>query len=271
MAISEDTQALITALQPLQQIAEILAAEHTASQVLQQHAQQVLDAQQAQLQETSLPDEIFDPYPFLELPAGTMARDIPDGGRLFTLADGLLLRTLSDGAIVAIGSNGTPTTVAPARGGIVTLPDGRILLVHPDTVQSTYAAAGIAGLPTTVMPIQVDTARVQADFPDGVRLVLYQDRQQIILVNPCGAVDAIGLGCLNGFGETVTGRPLSGGSVSFTTDTTGHRGVIEPTGTIHLALASGQELTITFPDSSEPVPDDHTGQSPFICEACYGN
>ena len=271
MAISEDTQALITALQPLQQIAEILSAEHTASQALQQQAQQVLAAQQAQLQETALPDDTLDPYPFLDVPAGTIARDLPDGGRLFTLADGLLLRTLPDGTMVAIGSTGAPTPVAPARGGIVTLPDGRILQVHPETIQTTYTAAGIDGLPTTVTPVQVDIARVQADFADGLRLVVYLDRRQIVLVNPCGTVDALGLGCFNGFGETVTGRPLSGGSVSFTTDTTGHRGVIEPTGTIHLALASGQELTITFPDPAVSVPDDSATASRFICEACYGN
>ena len=87
--------------------------------------------------------------PFVTMPAGTVVRDLPDGGRLFTLADGVMVRVGPDGRLTAIGMDGSVALLEPARGGVVTLPDGRELTLKPEAVRMTHEAAGIEGLPWT--------------------------------------------------------------------------------------------------------------------------
>lgn len=72
-------------------IRTLLEAGHAASEAMRGQAQAYLEAQQAKTQEyldqvQVEPEPDF--YPFVELPAGTEPRDLPDGNRLFTLPDG---------------------------------------------------------------------------------------------------------------------------------------------------------------------------------------
>ena len=130
----------------LAEIKGILQQSHDASEALRAEAQTVLEAhaesaqQYMQVVDQPMPPD-FDP--FVAMPAGTALRDLPDGGRIFTLADGVMVRVGPDGRLTAIGMDGSVTPLEPARGGVVTLPDGRELMLKPEAVRVTHEAAGI--------------------------------------------------------------------------------------------------------------------------------
>ena len=65
-------------------------------------------------------------------------------------------------------------------------------------------------------------------------------------------------------GEKITVRLLAGGAKGFTCEESGHGGLIESDGTIHLSLKSGQDLIIRFPDVPEQ-PEDGTDSSDEPC------
>lgn len=56
----------------------------------------------------------------------------------------------------------------------------------------------------------------------------------ITLINPAGPIDIIGIGRIEGIGETIAVRLLSGGAKGFQCGQSGHGGLIEADGTIHL-------------------------------------
>ena len=109
-------------------IRTLLEAGHAASEVMRGQAQAYLEAQQARTQEyldqvQVEPEPDF--YPFVELPAGTEPRDLPDGNRLFTLPDGMILRTTDDQRICVIDA-GEQQVVTPGPGTAIEVAPGRL-------------------------------------------------------------------------------------------------------------------------------------------------
>jgi len=235
----------------LAEIKGILQQSHDASEALRAEAQTVLEAhaesaqQYMQVVDQPMPPD-FDP--FVAMPAGTALRDLPDGGRIFTLADGVMVRVGPDGKLMAIGMDGSVTLLEPARGGVVTLPDGRELMLKPEAVRVTHEAAGIEGLPLDIDPIQTAQGRCRVELPDGYRLDVFQSERAAMIGNPAGTSVVLGISRIEGVGEDVEVRLVSGKAKGFTAMESGHKGVIEADGTIHVAMANGLDLVIHFPD-----------------------
>ncbi len=236
---------------------------HEASEAIRAEAQAVLDAhtQNAQdcLQQIDEP-ESPDFHPFVSAPEGTSVRDLPDGGRLLTLVDGALVRVSAEGGLTFVGEDGTATPLEPARGGIVRLPDGRTLTLKPEAIRATHEAAGIEGLPLDIDPVQVADGRYRVELPGGTRLDVSHPERAALISNTDGTVDVVGLTRIEGIGEEVQVRAVPGGARGFAAMASGHRGIVEVDGTIHLATASGLDLVIRFPDADdpgrEPIPVD---------------
>jgi hypothetical protein len=96
-----------------------------------------------------------------------------------------------------------------------------------------------------------------------------QEARLATVSNPTGTIDILGIGRVEGVGEKITVRLLAGGAKGFTCEESGHGGLIETNGTIHLSLNSGQDLIIRFPDVPEqPVDDSDSSDEPciLICE-----
>ena len=256
----------------LAEIKGILLQSHQASEALRAEAQTVLEAHaesaQQYMQNVEQPQPP-DYHPFLAMPAGTSVRELPDGGRLLTLADGVMVRVSPAGALTAIGVDGTAAELEPAKGGIVTLPDGRELTLRPEVVRVTHEAAGIEGLPLDIDPMQTSENRYRVELPDGYRLdVSHRDRTALI-GNPGGTVDVLSMTRIEGVGENVTVRLVPGGAKGFSTQESGHKGIIEADGTIHLSMENSLDLVIRFPDGIDAGGDDgQDDQSTIICEEC---
>lgn len=256
--IATDVHAIRVLMEQSSAITETLRQEVQA--VLDAHAQSAQDY----LRQVEEPVPV-DYYPFESMPAGTSVRDLPDGGRLFSFTDGAFLRVFPDGAMSHIDEGGVAVPVASAAGGKVTLPGGLELTVIPDTMKVTHEAAGIEGLPVDVEPVQVSPGRYTVLLPDGVRLeVLHNDRIASV-INPAGTIVVLGIARIEGIGEEVQARSISGGAKSFRAMESGHAGMIESGGTIHLTLASGLDLVIRFPDDSGSITDD---DQPTVCFNC---
>jgi hypothetical protein len=256
----------------LAEIKQILLQSHQASEALREEAQTVLQAhaQSAQeyIQHVDQP-ESPDFFPFIAMPAGTTVRDLQDGVRLFTLADGVLLRANADNSIVCIDLNASVVVLDPASSGVVTLPDGRELTLHPSVLTATHEVAGIEGLPVDIDPVIVAEGRYRIDLPDGFRLDVNQEARLATVCNPTGTIDILGIGRVEGVGEKITVRLLAGGAKGFSSSESGHGGLIESDGTIHLSLKGGQDLIIRFPVVPEPPEDsmDHNNETcVLICE-----
>ena len=248
-------------------IMTLLQAAHESSEELRIQAQEVLEAHEQSAQEymgqlTGEPDF----YPFVEMPPGTLVRDLPDGGRLFTLADGVFVRTHPDGTIFAIMHDGLASVLEPAQGGIVTLPDGRELVMVHEALIATHEVAGIAGLPLDIDPVQVASGRFSVELPGEILLeVLHQDRLAMV-INPTGTVVVLGISRIEGIGEEVRARIVAGGARGFISMESNHQGVIEADGTIHAALSNGLDLVIRFPEMADDPSSVQPDESETICE-----
>ena len=254
----------------LAEIKGILQQSHDASEALRAEAQTVLEAhaesaqQYMQVVDQPMPPD-FDP--FVAMPAGTAVRDLPDGGRIFTLTDGVMVRVGPDGRLTAIGMDGSVTPLEPARGGVVTLPDGRELMLKPEAVRVTHEAAGIEGLPLDIDPTQTAQGRCRVELPGGYRLDVFQSERTAMIGNPAGTSVVLGISRIEGVGEDIEVRLVPGGAKGFTAMESGHKGVIEADGTIHVAMASGLDLVIHFPDDDDSNGDPGSGDPPAcICE-----
>jgi hypothetical protein len=263
---------LMALVNELSQIKEILLQSHQASETLRAEAQSVLQAhaQSAQeyIQQVDQP-EPPDFFPFISMPAGTTVRDLPEGGRLFTLADGVLVRANADNNFASIGLDGEAVVLEPARGGVVTLPDGRELALHQSAMTATHEAAGIEGLPIDIDPVLAAEGRYRIDLPSGFRLDVNHKTRLVTVCNPAGTIDILGIDQIEGVGEKITVRLLAGGAKGFTCSESGHGGLIELDGTIHLSLKGGQDLIIRFPDAFDQVEDsaDENGEPcTLVCE-----
>jgi hypothetical protein len=251
----------------LAQIKQILLQGHQASEALRAEAQTVLQAHAQSAQEYIHQVDQPEPpdlFPFIAMPAGTTVRDLPGGGRLFTLADGVLVRANADNSIVCITLDASAVVLGHSRGGIVTLPDGRELALHPSVLTATHQAAGIEGLPVDIDPVLVAEGRYRIDLPGGFRLDVNQEARLATICNPTGTIDILGIGGVEGVGEKITVRLLAGSAKGFSCEESGHGGLIESNGTIHLSLKSGQDLIIRFPDAAEQ-PEDGTDSSSEPC------
>lgn len=254
----------------LAEIKGILQQSHDASETLRAEAQTVLEAhvesaqQYMQAVDQPMPPD-FDP--FVTMPAGTVVRDLPDGGRLFTLTDGVMVRVGPDGRLTAIGMDGSVALLEPARGGVVTLPDGRELTLKPEAVRMTHEAAGIEGLPLDIDPNQTAQGRYRIELPGGYRLDVFQSERTAMIGNPAGTSVVLGISRIEGVGEDIEVRLVPGGAKGFTAMESGHKGVIEADGTIHVAMANGLDLVIHFPDDDGSNGDPGSDSVPgCICE-----
>ena len=227
--------------------------------VRQMSAELIEEARQQDEQPPTSIDPLPAPdfYPFSQLPEGAIIRDLPGGGKLFILPDGLILRTGCENALTVIDADGLPAPVQPGPGGVVTIAPGRELQLAAGFLRLTHEAAGIAGLPMEVLPIQSAPDRVMVELPCGVRLDVHRAIGLITVINASGSIGIVGASRIEGIGEPVRSRMLAGGLKSFTFEQSGHAGVVEADGTIQLCLASGEDLTITFPaagSGEDPAP-----------------
>jgi hypothetical protein len=241
-------------------IRTLLEAGHVASEAMRGQAQAYLEAQQARTQEYLDQVQIGpepDFYPFVELPAGTEPRDLPDGNRLFTLPDGMILRTTDDQRICVI-DGGEQQVVTPGPGTTIEVSPGRLYTLIESYLRSTQEAAGVSGLPAGIEPTAMGAGRFAVVLPEGIRLDVDHRERFITLINPAGAIDIIGIGRIEGIGETIAVRLLSGGAKGFQCGQSGHGGLIEADGTIHLGLKNGLDLVVRF--QGEPI-DDGTSEN----------
>ena len=162
-------------------------------------------------------------YPFAELPAGTIIRDLPDGGKLFILPDGLILRTGCENTMIVIDAERrhqypfTPgrwwhcdhCSRASASTGT------------QDFLHMTHEAAGIEGLPVGVDagPVRAGsrqrsslpggtTAGCSSGIPGCIMVIIITSGSQSALLAP---------GRIEGIGEEIlcTVRLLAGGLRNF--------------------------------------------------------
>lgn len=254
MTDSGDTPYLRQIHDRLKEIRELQQQSHEASEAIRAEAQAVLDAHAKSTQDylDQLDEsEPTDFYPFVSAPEGTTVHDLADGGRLLTLADGAIVRIGADGGLVFIGDDGVAVPLEPALGGIVELPDGRTLTLKLEAIRVTHEAAGIEGLPFDIDPVEIGEGRYRVELPGGTRLdVSHRDRAAVI-GNADGTVDVVGLTRIEGIGEEVEVRSVPGGARGFAALESGHRGIVEADGTIHLTTTQGLNLVIRFPDRGE--------------------
>ena len=101
--------------------------------------------------------------------------------------------------------------------------------------------------------------RFSVCFAEGIRLDIDHRRRFITLINPTGPIDILGIGRIEGIGESITVHLISGGAKGFHCEESGHAGLIEADGTIHLTLKSGLELVARFfsevSEGDEAFPD----------------
>jgi hypothetical protein len=226
----------------------IIEASHNASEALKQQAQEALEAHIQNTQDymdqvTTEPPLDF--YPFVELPVGTLTRDLPDGNRLFTLSDGMILKTNDDHSISVI-VDGEPHVVTPGPATSVEVSPGRIYELVPEWIETTLEQAGIEGLPISAQVDQLTEHRFSVEFAP-YRLLLDQQMKTLSVINPSGSIDILGIARIEGVGEAITVRILSDGAKGFSCENSGHGGLIESGGTIHLSMKNGPSLIIRFP------------------------
>lgn len=252
-------------------IRTLLEASHAASEAMRGQAQAYLEAQQARTQEyleqvQLEPEPDF--YPFVELPVGTEPRDLPDGNRLFTLPDGMILRTTDDQRICVIDA-GEQQVITPGPGTVIEVAPGRLYTLVESYLRSTQEAAGISGLPAGIEPTAMGAERFAVVLPEGIRLDVDHQERFITLINPSGPIDIIGIGRIEGIGETIAVRLLSGGAKGFQCGQSGHGGLIKADGTIHLGLKSGLDLVVRFQGEAvdDGAPENGcSGQCGIDCE-----
>jgi len=245
----------------------LLEQSFAVSELMRQEAQRILALHEQSAGEyLRRLDDDADAHPFQSVPVGTTIRQLPDGGRLFSFSDGAFLRVLPDDEMVSVGEDGAAIPVAPSRAGTVTLPGGLELELVSDAITVTHGSCGIEGLPHDVEPTLASDGRYTVALPDGTRLDVLRHERLVIIVNPTSSVNVVGIGRIEGIGEEVQARSISGGSKSFRSLESRHAGMIEADGTIHLSLSSGLDLVFRFSEGSGGGSDSDTGAICFDCQ-----
>ena len=238
----------------------IIEASHNTSEALKQQAQEALEAHIQNTQDymdqvTIEPPPDF--YPFVSLPEGSQVKDLPDGNRLFTLSDGMTLKTNDDNTISVI-VDGEPHVVTPGPATSLEVSPGRIYELVPEWIETTVEQAGIEGLPLSAQVDQLTEHRFSIELAP-YRLLLDQQLKTLSVINPSGSIDILGIARIEGVGETITVRILADGAKGFSCEESGHGGLIESGGTIHLSMKSGTSLIVRFPGDGSGVNDGSTG------------
>ncbi|MGE4285161.1 MAG: hypothetical protein AB7F23_00945 [Phycisphaerae bacterium] len=247
----------------------IIEASHNASEALKQQAQEALEAHIQNTQDymdqvTIEPPPDF--YPFVSLPEGSQVKDLPDGNRLFTLSDGMILKTNDDHTISVI-VDGEPHLITPGPGTSVEVSHGRVFELVPDWVETTVEQAGIEGLPISAQVDQLTEHRFSVELAP-YRLLLDQQLKTLSVINPSGSIDILGIARIEGVGETITVRILADGAKGFSCENSGHGGLIESGGTIHLSMKNGTSLIIRFPGDGSGENDGSIGCQGFCNLEC---
>jgi len=238
----------------------ILQAMFDNSLALQQQAADCLANQQRHAESYLAHLDEVDYYPFVTLPAGTTARDLPDGGREFGLPDGGIIRTRPDHGLTVI-HDGRAMNVNISLAGTVILPDGRQFQVRKDYLRSTHAAAGIEGLPAGIQPTCIGRGRYRVEFPDGVIITVWHalpadgthPAQECLLSvgNPTGGILVVSRKGIQGIGLTVQMRLLADSALAFRVQPDGnpdaaqylHAGAARPMqGVVEIALSNGHTI-----------------------------
>jgi hypothetical protein len=238
----------------------IIEASHNASEALKQQAQEALEAHIQNTQDymdqvTIEPPPDF--YPFVSLPEGSQVKDLPDGNRLFTLSDGMTLKTNDDNTISVI-VDGEPHVVTPGPATSLEVSPGRIYELVPEWIETTVEQAGIEGLPLSAQVDQLTEHRFSIELAP-YRLLLDQQLKTLSVINPSGSIDIFGIARIEGVGETITVRILADGAKGFSCEESGHGGLIESGGTIHLSMKNGTSLIVRFPDDGSGENDGSIG------------
>lgn len=256
---NEEDPYLLQIKNSLAEIKDTLLQSHQASEALRSEAQAVLDAQLESVQQYMQNVENPPPpdfYPFVSLPEGSQVKDLPDGNRLFTLSDGMILKTNDDHTISVI-VDGEPHVVTPGPGTSVELSPGRIYELVSEWIETTIEQAGIEGLPISTQVEQLAEHRFSIDLAP-YRLLLDQQLKTLSVINPSGSIDILGVARTEGVGETIKARILADGAKGFSCVDSGHGGLIEGNGTIHLSMKNGTSLVIRFSDSGSEANDGST-------------
>jgi hypothetical protein len=180
----------------------------------------------------------------------------------------MILRTTDDQRICVIDA-GEQQVVTPGPGTAIEVAPGRLYTLVESYLRSTQETAGISGLPAGIEPTAMGAERFAVVLPEGIRLDVDHRERFITLINPAGPIDIIGIGRIEGIGEAIAVRLLSGGAKGFQCGQSSHGGLIEADGTIHLGLKSGLDLVVRF--QGEPIDDDTSengcsGQCGIDCE-----
>lgn len=238
----------------------IIEASHNASEALKQQAQEALEAHIQNTQDYMDQVTIEPPpdlYPFVSLPEGSQVKDLPDGNRLFTLSDGMILK-INDDHTISVIVDGEPHVVTPGPATSVEVSPGRIYEVVPEWIETTLEQAGIEGLPISAQVDQLTEHRFSIELAP-YRLLLDQQMKTLSVINPSGSIDILGIARIEGVGETITVRILADGAKGFSCEESGHGGLIEIGGTIHLSMKNGTSLIVRFPDDGSGENGGSTG------------
>ena len=119
--------------------------------------------------------------------------------------------------------------------------------LEPNGNQGIHEAAGIEGLGPNVVPRRVADGRYRIDLPSGIRLDVDQRRKVVLVCDVSGSILAIGINRTEGYAEAMDVRVLGNGAKGFEAQDSGHKGCVEPDGTIRLSLHQGQNLVFRFP------------------------
>ena len=126
-----------------------------------------------------------------------------------------------------------------------------------DKLATKVEQAGIEGLPISAQVDQLTEHRFSIELA-SYRLLLDQQLKMLSIINPSGSIDILGITRIEGVGETITVRILADGAKGFSCAESGHGGLIESGGTIHLSMKNGTSLIIRFPGDGSGENDDST-------------
>lgn len=199
--------------------------------------------------------------PFVEMPNGTGVRDLPDGPRIFELTDGALLLAYSENQFGLMDAQGETHTLSPV-GKYLDLPDGRRFELKSTGPSTDHAPARVQGLPVETAVVDLGHGRFRASLTD-FDLVIDHGSQTVTLANHNGTFAVLGKQTF-GIGEQVTTSPIGDGRRSFTTES-GHRGIIDPTGTINISTNNGLDLVVSFEAGDSQGDQPVTSPGPFRC------
>jgi hypothetical protein len=169
----------------------------------------------------------------------------------------MILKTNDDHTISVI-VDGEPHVIIPGPATSVEVSSGCIYELVPEWIETTLEQAGIEGLPISAQVDQLTEHRFSIELAP-YRLLLDHQLKTLSVINPSGSIDILGIARIEGVGETITVRILADGAKGFSCEESGHGGLIESGGTIHLSMKNGTSLIVRFPDDGSGENDGSIG------------